>query len=195
MSYDYPSADELFHHMETLHPQRFSFLLKHVVASQYGLDEKELIRSEVLMLAVSDWMTGLKILANDDQQRVLLEFKHAFESYADRYATWGTAKHAPRKDTAKPVIIPGGLIRPVAQVGFLDSRFVTIQQQWNLTDRGEPRPGFFDLKTDKWIEELPHHALTLVYCDLGVLLTRLETRILSTRALQERKDVEQQHTV
>ncbi len=185
MSYDYPSAEELLTHMETLHPQRFSFLLKHVVASQFGVNEKELIRSEVLMLALADWMTGLKILSNDDQQRVLLEFKHAFESYSDKFAV--------AEATEEPSCTYK-IIRPVAQLGFMDSRFVTIQPEWNQTSRGKPRPGFFDLKKDKWIEELPHHTLTLVYCDLGVLLTRLEHRIVATRGLQERKDVEQ-HTV
>ena len=184
MSYDYPSAEELMIHMETLPPQRFSFLLKHVVASQFGLDDQELVRSEVLMIALADWMTGLKILSNDDQQRVLLEFKHAFETYGDKFALGDATAGLSLREAAKPV----------AQLGFLDSRFVTIQPEWNQTTRGKPRPGFFDLKTDKWVEELPHHALTLVYCDLGVLLTRLEQRILSTRALQGQKDVEQ-HTV
>lgn len=182
MSYDYPSSAELLHHMETLRPKRFSFLLKHVVDNQFGVDDKALIRSEVLMLALADWMTSLKILPDDDQQRVLLEFKHAFNSYGDSFALGAES------------IVPTMPARPVAQVGFLDARFVTIQPEWNKTDRGKPRPGFFDLKTDAWIEELPHHALTLVYCDLGVLLTRLEQRILSTRALQGRKDVKEQHT-
>lgn len=191
MSYDYPSAEELLVHMETLPPQRFSFLLKHVAASQFGEDKQELIRSEVLMLALADWMTSLKILPNDDQQRVLLEFKHAFASYGDKFAI---AAETNRVDGLKNVLVLGAPVRPVAQVGFLDARFITIQPEWNQTSRGKPRPGFFDLKTDKWIEELPYHALTLVYCDLGVLLTRLEARILSTRALQEQANASQQPT-
>ena len=175
MTYVYPSAEELLNQMETLPRQRFSFLLKHVVGNEDGMDAKELVRSDVLMLGLADWMYSMKALTDDDQQRILMEFKHCFVSFGCEYAL--------------PSIKRG---RPVAQLGILDFQFVTIQPEFNKTSRGLARPAFFGLEEDKWVAELPHHALTRLYCDLGTLLTRLESRIVRTRQL-EPKDGKQQH--
>ena len=101
----------------------------------------------MLWAGVYDWLVDYGGLEREENQRVLLRFKPHLAEVADAF------------DKSHEAL---GL-SPVSLV-ILDHRFITLHGRMEC---------FFDLTTSQWIEKLPHHALTMVSCDLNVLLVRL----------------------
>jgi len=149
------TAKELRIQMEALPEQRFCFLVKHVLQVDDGMDCESMQLTDVLKLGLADWMTKLSVMDGDNQQKIFAEFSGAFQKYVLQKADTGRW--------------------PVAQLGILDFRWVVLNPVF--TDG----KGFYDLQKDRWTRRLPYHALTLLYCDLSALLSRLSDRIERTR--------------
>jgi hypothetical protein len=156
------SVQELKHHMEALPEQRFCFLVGHVLRLEGGMDCEVLSMADMLKLALCDWMTRISVVDADDQQKIVNAFDGAIRKF--------TAKATDNERW------------PIAQMGFLDFQFVALNPQYT------ENKGFYSLKKDRWVKNLPHHPLTLLYCDLSSLMARLVKRIEKTRELQDVTD-------
>lgn len=154
------SATELLHHLEAVSGNRCGFLVGHVMEA----NPENLTTGSILKLAVVDWLNRGQILSNDHQVVLLKVLGSELEAYAEDF------------DRLEQV---GDTLRPHVALAVLDGRFVGLSS---------PTPLMYDLGEDTLITELPHHVLTTVTCDLGVLLIRLFSQIQRTRKLKDKPD-------
>jgi hypothetical protein len=162
MTHPKPTRQQLGEILQATDLKTYNLLLQ--ILREARPPNEPLDTATITRLALYDWMTSMNVLSIIDRQQLLLNIDLSY--FVDAY------------ENAQPSIV----LQPRDALVILDFRYVLVTAAWHAK-----APMYFDLQEGMWVKKPAVKVMTMLSCELSVLLKRLFDRI-DRIVKQERTD-------